>query len=94
MAKEKSAKHKVTFSYVAPEAKNVLLAGDFTGWQQAPVTMKKSKSGEWIKTVSLPPGRYEYRLLVDGQWQDDPNCPNRQANQFGSENCVCIVNGG
>ena len=93
MAKEKSAKQKVTFSYVAPEAKTVVLAGDFTGWQQAPVAMKKNKLGEWKKTVSLSPGRYEYRLLVDGQWQDDPNCPHRQANQFGSENCVCIVNG-
>jgi len=46
----------------------------------------------WKKTISLPPGRYEYRLLVDGQWQDDPQCPLRQPNQFGGENCVCEVN--
>jgi 1,4-alpha-glucan branching enzyme len=93
MPKQKEPKQKVTFSFTAPEAKTVLLAGDFTGWQEAPLTLKKDKSGTWKKTVSLAPGRYEYRLLVDGQWQDDPHCANRQPNQFGGENCVCVVNG-
>ena len=93
MPKQNIPKQKVTFSYKAPDAQTVLLAGDFTGWQQAPVQMKQDKTGLWKKTISLAAGRYEYRLLVDGQWRDDPQCPNRQANQFGSENCVCIVNG-
>ncbi|HWH68134.1 MAG TPA: isoamylase early set domain-containing protein [Candidatus Sulfotelmatobacter sp.] len=91
MAKPKTPKQKVTFSYSAPEAQHVLLAGDFTGWQQAPLSLKKFKGGVWKKTISLPPGKYEYRLLVDGQWQDDPQCPNRTPNQFGGQNCVCIV---
>ncbi|HWX22913.1 MAG TPA: isoamylase early set domain-containing protein [Candidatus Binatia bacterium] len=93
MAKQKSAKQKITFSYVAPEAQSVLLAGDFTGWQQAPVSLKKDKDGIWKKTISLSPGKYEYRLLVDGHWCDDPRCLTRQPNQFGGQNCVCIVNG-
>ena len=93
MQKEKTVKQKVTFSYVAPEAQSVLLAGDFTGWQQAPVTLKKDKTGAWKKTLSLAPGKYEYRLLVDGQWRDDPQCPNHQPNQFGGHNCVCVVDG-
>jgi 1,4-alpha-glucan branching enzyme len=86
-------KQKVTFSYTNADARSVLVAGDFTGWQQAPLELKKSKGGIWKKTVSLPPGRYEYRLLVDGQWQDDPSCSERQPNQFGGSNCVCVVNG-
>jgi len=92
MTKAKVAKHKVTFSYHAPSAQAVSLAGDFTGWNQAPVGLKKDKNGVWKKTISLPPGRYEYRLLVDGQWSDDPQCKTRQPNQFGGENCVCVVN--
>ena len=91
MAKQKT--EKVTFSFKAPDAQSVLLAGDFTGWQQAPLDLKKDKSGVWTKTVSLPPGRYEYKLLVDGNWQDDPSCQDRQPNQFGGHNCVCVVNG-
>ncbi len=94
MANARTPKEKVTFTYKAPEAQSVLLAGDFTGWQEAPLSLKKSKDGVWKKTISLPPGKYEYRLLVDGQWQDDPQCPNRQPNQFGGTNCVCVVNGG
>jgi 1,4-alpha-glucan branching enzyme len=94
MAVPKGSKHKVTFLYEAPRAQTVLLAGDFTGWQQAPLNLKKDKAGVWKKSVSLPPGRYEYRLLVDGEWRDDPHCSSRQPNQFGGENCVCIVNGG
>ena len=91
MPTNKAAKIKVTFAYQAPNAGSVLLAGDFTGWQQAPLSLKKDRTGLWKKSVSLPPGRYEYRLLVDGEWRDDPQCPHRQPNQFGGENCVCIV---
>jgi len=91
MASPKTPKHKVTFSFSGSSAESVLLAGDFTGWQQAPLSLKKMKGGVWKTTVSLPPGRYEYRLLVDGQWRDDPNCSTRQPNQYGGENCVCVV---
>jgi len=91
MPKTRTTKQKVSFSYAAPSAQSVLLAGDFTGWQQAPLPMKKDKKGLWKKTVSLGPGRYEYRLLVDGEWRNDEKCPNRQPNQFGGENCVCVV---
>jgi 5'-AMP-activated protein kinase regulatory beta subunit len=92
MARQHKAKQKVTFSYVAPEAHDVLVAGDFTDWEESPVSLKKGKNGAWTTTVSLPPGTYEYRLLVDGEWRDDPGCLQRNPNQFGSENCVCIVN--
>jgi 1,4-alpha-glucan branching enzyme len=91
MPKPKIVKQKVVFSYIAPDAKSVAVVGDFTGWQQAPVALKKDKDGVWKKTVSLTPGRHEYRLLVDGQWRDDPKCSERIPNQFGGENCVCVV---
>lgn len=91
MANQASGKKKLTFSYAGPAKDSVLLAGDFTGWQQAPLALKKDKKGTWKKTVSLPPGRYEYRLLVDGEWRDDPQCANRCPNQFGGQNCVCVV---
>ncbi len=88
---KQTTKKKVTFTYLAPDAQSVLLAGDFTGWDQAPLAMKKDKTGLWKKVVSLSAGKYEYRLLVDGQWKDDPQGPNRQPNQFGTENCLCVV---
>jgi 1,4-alpha-glucan branching enzyme len=91
MADINAGKQKVTFSFYAPEAKAVLLAAEFTDWQKAPLSFKKDKKGLWKKTVSLAPGRYQYRLLVDGQWHDDPQCKDRQINEFGTENCVVVV---
>ena len=38
-------------------------------------------------------GREREAAFVDGQWHDDPNCLLRQPNGFGSQNCVCVVNG-
>lgn len=84
-------KQKTTFSLFAPDAQSVQLAGDFTSWEQSPVTLRKQPDGVWKTTVKLPPGTYEYRLLVDGQWQDDPQCPTRIPNPFGTQNCLCQV---
>lgn len=91
MAKRISNKRKVTFTCNAPGAKSVALAGDFTDWDKSPIPMKKQLRGHWSVTVSLEPGTYQYRLLVDGQWQDDPECSQRVPNCFGTQNCVRVV---
>lgn len=76
------------FSIEAPGAQNVQLAGDFTHWQQEPVTMQKDADGVWHATVELQPGSYHYRFLVDGQWRDDPECALRVPNPFGGQDSV------
>src|SRR5256885_12665380 len=32
----------------------------------------EAMDGVWKKVVKLPPGRYRYRYVVDGRWQNDP----------------------
>ena len=91
MAEKKSAKQKVNFSILAPAARNVQLVGDFSGWEQHPVDLKKLKNGEWKAILPLSAGKYEYRYIVDGHWTDDPNCTMHAPNSFGSQNCVIIV---
>ncbi len=86
-----SSKKKVTFSLQAPDASSVLLAGDFTGWDAQALPLARQKSGVWKKVVSLAPGRYEYRFLVDGQWVDDPASTEQSTNPFGGSNCVRVV---
>lgn len=93
MARELTEKNKITFALHAPEAEEVRLAGSFTNWDQAALSLRRQKNGTWVKTVSLPPGAYEYRFVVDGQWRDDPNCPTRKLNSFGSQNCIRVVPG-
>lgn len=91
MAKQIKDKRKVTFKCFAPTAKSVAVAGDFTNWEAAPIPLRKQPDGTWAKTVTLPPGKYEYRFKVDGQWQDDPECTERVPNPFGTYNCVRVV---
>ena len=84
----KPATAKQTFSYRAPTALSVMLAGDFTHWQSEAVPMKRGKDGIWKASVALAPGVYHYRFLVDGQWQDDPECELRVPNPYGGHNAV------
>lgn len=77
-----------TFRFKTPEATSVLLAGDFTHWQQRPIPMKRGPDGVWQATVALPPGTHHYRFIVDSEWRDDPQCTLRVPNPFGGENCV------
>jgi len=37
------AKKKEAFTYFAPSAENVLLVGDFTAWEQHPISLRKQK---------------------------------------------------
>jgi 1,4-alpha-glucan branching enzyme len=82
---------KEAFSFFAPSAETVMLVGDFTGWEKSPVTLKKQKDGSWKAIIPLEEGEHEYRFLVDGQWQDDTQCPDRRPNGFGQQNCIRIV---
>jgi 1,4-alpha-glucan branching enzyme len=84
-------KEKIIFEFSAPEAREVFLAGNFNGWDIHANPMKKDRSGLWKVTLSLMPGRYEYRFIADGQWEDDPSCSCCVPNQFGSLNCVKMV---
>ena len=43
------------------------------------------------EALKLMPGRYEYRFLVDGDWQNDPHCTTFVPNPYGSENCVLTL---
>ena len=59
----------------APDAKNVSLAGDFTGWQPA-YSMTRSETGVWTIVVPLDPGVHQYSFVVNGErWIPDPAAP-------------------
>ena len=92
--KSKTKKHpvkKVQFEFPAPDATKVYLAGDLNNWNTGANPMKKDKKGIWKTTLSLKPGRYEYRFFIDGNWMNDPACSCCVPNEFGSQNCVRIV---
>jgi 1,4-alpha-glucan branching enzyme len=75
---------KSHFRLHAPSARHVLLAGEFTEWAKAAAQMEKDADGLWTISLFLAPGRHLYKFVVDGEWQDDPNCQHRVPNTFGS----------
>lgn len=89
--KTETKRRKVTFSFEAPKAKNVTLMGDFNHWVAKTHPMKKDNKGRWNKIVMLFPGRYEYRFLVDGKWQNDPHNEQICTNCYGSDNNYIII---
>jgi len=91
ISKIKQNHKKITFKLHAPEAQCVLLAGDFNSWNPDTHPLKRTSNGLWKISINLSPGRYGYRFLVDGQWQNDPNCSIFVPNSFGSENCVVTL---
>lgn len=88
---KKTQNRRITFKLEASEAKEAILAGDFNSWDLEKHTMKKDNKGRWTKIVTLAPGRYEYKFLVDGQWQNDPNNDQIVANSFGTLNNILTV---
>jgi 1,4-alpha-glucan branching enzyme len=65
-----AAEHE--FRYSAPDATKVELMCEHNGWTGVPMT--KGEDGVWTTKVSLSPGTYAYKFLVDGkEWVMDPS---------------------
>ena len=76
------------FAVWAPDAEGVFVMGDFNGWNPKTHPMKSDGNGMWKKTVMIPPGKYEYKFLADGQWREDPKNNQRCPNYFGTSNSI------
>ena len=82
----------VCFSYPAGPGHKVCLAGIFNDWDPERNLMEYStEKGVYCCTVQLPPGVYEYKLIVDGEWLLDEGNPNFVSNDFGTLNSIVTV---
>lgn len=82
----------VLFVARQPGAISVAVAGDFNSWQPEKTRMlTNGDPGTFRAIVPLSPGRYRYRLVVDGQWLADPNNVYTEPNGFGGVNSVVEV---
>jgi 1,4-alpha-glucan branching enzyme len=86
-----TADRSIEFRLELSNAQEVCLIGDFNRWDLKAHPMRKNETGVWTKTISVSPGRYEYRFYADGQWLNDPSNPLRCENCFGTENSVLLV---
>ena len=82
----------VMFVTLYPRAQSVQVAGDFNNWQPEKALMEKvSENGVWQIKLPLGAGRYRYRLVVDGQWQQDPYNGQTEVNPYGEMNSILEV---
>ena len=94
MRKPKSSqeikKYKTTFWLHSADAEEVYLMGSFNNWNPKKHPMQKKDNGTWEKTVIISSGMHEYKFLVDGQWEEDPQNCLTCLNCFGTKNSVLI----
>jgi chromosome partitioning protein len=83
--------NSIKFVTLYPRAQKVQIAGDFNNWKPQQTIMQPGKDGKWELAMELAPGKYRYRMVVDGQWQQDPYNENIELNPFGEYNSILEV---
>ncbi|HAN30796.1 MAG TPA: hypothetical protein DCQ06_04295 [Myxococcales bacterium] len=87
---------QIVFSYQPTSSpKQVLLSGSFNGWASdsatAAVLSDDDGDGVWQVTQQLTPGSWQYKFIVDGNWIEDPNNPEKIDDGFGGYNSVLSI---
>jgi hypothetical protein len=86
------ARRLVTFHYDDSAANAVSVVGSFNGWSPETHRMEKLADGKWELTLSLIPGRYGYRFLIDQKKQVlDPSTELTEPDGYGGKNSVVVV---
>ena len=70
---------------------DVRIAGDFNNWEPDQGIITRRDGDVIEKVLVLQPGVYQYRLVVDGQWQDDARNPDRMQNLLGGYNSLLRI---
>ena len=90
--KSQKAQVPVQVRLRADGARDVRITGEFSDWSPAGIPLSPEGPGSWTATLRLPPGEYQYRFIVDGDWRDDPEAP-RVENGLGGTNSLLKVEG-
>jgi chromosome partitioning protein len=84
--------HGVRFLQPGDGRNSMAVAGDFNQWSPAATPLPfDARLGAHHAFVEMPPGRYRYRLVVDGHWRADPYNAHKQLNEYDELNSVLVV---
>jgi hypothetical protein len=82
----------VTLRFSDKSAHSVSVIGSFNGWSPEHSRMHRIPGGPWEITLSLRPGKYAYRFLVNNRKQVlAPRCPIEEPDGYGGKNSVIYV---
>ena len=87
-----SGARPIVFELDAPGARAVQVIGDFNDWSRSASSMQQGSDGRWRITTLLPPGRYVYAFLIDGQrFRRDPQRMPVEDRDFGITGSELVV---
>lgn len=80
------------FLLVDPDARSVVLTGDFNDWNEDGIPLTRvSDDGVWTVSVRIRPGQYRYQFVVDDTLRvADPRVP-QIADEFGGTNSLLTI---
>ncbi len=82
----------VRFAQPAGLGQSIHVAGDFNHWSQTATPLTYDEiTGAHQALVEIPPGRYQYRLVIDGRWRADSYNEHRHLNDYNEQSNVLIV---
>lgn len=82
---------EVLLEYQGMADHDIKIAGDFNDWVPDKGVETRIVNGTLVKVLKVAPGAYQYRIVVDGDWQHDPHNPQQVENQLGGANSVLQV---
>lgn len=81
---------RVHFRFDLPDAERASLVGDFNDWDAEAGRLERV-GDRFEGTFTVPPGRHDYALIVDGEPRRVDGAPRYVSDGFGGENAVLIV---
>jgi chromosome partitioning protein len=89
------APREVVVRFKDAAAGDVRIAGDFNGWVPdrgvRSLIASEGQTRVWTKVLTLEPGTYQYRYVVDGEWREDPANPQSAPGPTGQPNSILHV---
>ena len=88
---KKAPRQMVVMNFDDIDCKRLQLAGDFNNWVPDQNVETRNVNGHWQKVFTAIPGVYEYRIIIDGKWQQDPTNPAEIPNELGGINSLLQI---
>ncbi len=71
------------------EESSVAVAGDFNGWEAAPLKLNKKNKAYSLRVRLAKDSSFQFRYLIDNEtWENDPAADDYVRNSFGSDNSL------
>jgi hypothetical protein len=90
-ANGKIRRQMIVLTFDDIDCRRLQLAGDFNDWVPDRDIETRNVNGRWQKVFTAEPGVYEYRIIVDGKWQQDPTNASEVPNELGGINSLLQV---